>query len=74
MGQERLKRWSEAVVTGGPDARGTADVIRARLADDIDAPAALEAVDAWSASSSRRVAGSGELLAHVIESSLGVSL
>ncbi len=73
-GQERLKRWSEAVATGGPDAAQTVDVVRARLADDLDAPAALEAVDAWVASDRPAVVGSGELLASVIEASLGVSL
>ncbi len=73
-GFERLKRWSEAVTSGGPDASATADVVRARMADDLDAPAALAAVDAWSQSDRPAVAGAGQLVAEVVQASLGVTL
>lgn len=44
----RLDRWRSAVSgNGGPDAAATLAAVRAALADDLDAPAALAAVDAW---------------------------
>jgi L-cysteine:1D-myo-inositol 2-amino-2-deoxy-alpha-D-glucopyranoside ligase len=44
------------------------------MADDLDAPGALAAVDAWLASDAAPVEGAGRLVADVVESSLGVSL
>ncbi|GAA4067963.1 cysteine--1-D-myo-inosityl 2-amino-2-deoxy-alpha-D-glucopyranoside ligase [Actinomadura miaoliensis] len=45
---ERLGRWRAAVrLPAGPSAAATAAEVRARLADDLDAPAALAAVDRW---------------------------
>ena len=44
----RLDRWRAAVSgNGGPEASSTLAAVRAALADDLDAPAALAAVDAW---------------------------
>ena len=48
--------------------------VLARMADDLDAPGALAAIDAWAESSTAEVAGSGELIAAVVESSLGITL
>ena len=49
--QARLDRWRAAVaVTAAPAAPTAADVlatVRERLADDLDAPGALAAIDAW---------------------------
>ncbi|KAB7742958.1 cysteine--1-D-myo-inosityl 2-amino-2-deoxy-alpha-D-glucopyranoside ligase [Nostocoides sp. F2B08] len=46
--EARVARWREALsVNTGPDAQGTIDRIRAALADDLDGPSALEALDAW---------------------------
>jgi L-cysteine:1D-myo-inositol 2-amino-2-deoxy-alpha-D-glucopyranoside ligase len=46
--EERLARWVAAVaLPAGPDARGVVDEVRRRLADDLDAPGALAAVDRW---------------------------
>ena len=49
--QARLGRWRAAVAAAVPPTGATAaDVlatVRARLADDLDAPGALDAVDAW---------------------------
>jgi L-cysteine:1D-myo-inositol 2-amino-2-deoxy-alpha-D-glucopyranoside ligase len=73
-GEERLKRWAEAVATGGPDPTATIDLVRASLADDLDSPRALSAVDAWAESDGPPVEGAGDLVAGLIESSLGVSL
>ncbi|CAA9370018.1 MAG: L-cysteine:1D-myo-inosityl 2-amino-2-deoxy-alpha-D-glucopyranoside ligase MshC [uncultured Nocardioidaceae bacterium] len=73
-GVERLQRWDAAVHRGGPDARATAATVRGSLADDLDAPAALAAVDAWAADSAEVVDGAADLLAATVEVSLGVSL
>ena len=46
--QVRLARWREAVSgNGGPEAATTLAAMRAALRDDLDAPSALRAVDAW---------------------------
>ena len=46
--ESRLGRWRSAVSgNGGPSAVATLAAVRAALADDLDAPAALAAVDAW---------------------------
>jgi len=55
---ERLLRWRRATAgAAGPDAAGLLDRLRERLADDLDAPAALRAVDAWVDSALARSAG-----------------
>ncbi|WP_152185615.1 cysteine--1-D-myo-inosityl 2-amino-2-deoxy-alpha-D-glucopyranoside ligase [Segeticoccus rhizosphaerae] len=44
----RLERWRSALsVVAAPDAGPTIEQVRAALADDLDSPSALEAVDAW---------------------------
>ncbi|MEU4833411.1 cysteine--1-D-myo-inosityl 2-amino-2-deoxy-alpha-D-glucopyranoside ligase [Streptosporangium sp. NPDC023615] len=44
----RLARWrSAAGLEAGPDATALLERVRARLADDLDAPGALAAVDDW---------------------------
>lgn len=46
--QQRLGRWREAVASpAGPPAEGLLAEVRARLADDLDTPGALAAMDAW---------------------------
>jgi L-cysteine:1D-myo-inositol 2-amino-2-deoxy-alpha-D-glucopyranoside ligase len=52
--EERLERWRAAVaLPAGPDARGVVDDVRRRLADDLDAPGALAAIDRWVEAASR---------------------
>jgi L-cysteine:1D-myo-inositol 2-amino-2-deoxy-alpha-D-glucopyranoside ligase len=47
-GLARIERWRAAVSgNGGPDATATLAALRAALADDLDGPTALAAVDAW---------------------------
>jgi L-cysteine:1D-myo-inositol 2-amino-2-deoxy-alpha-D-glucopyranoside ligase len=47
-GTARLGRWrSAAALAAGPDAGPVLDRVRERLADDLDTPAALTAVDRW---------------------------
>jgi L-cysteine:1D-myo-inositol 2-amino-2-deoxy-alpha-D-glucopyranoside ligase len=44
----RLGRWREAVaLPAGPDPAALLAQVRERLADDLDAPGALAAVDTW---------------------------
>ncbi|MFD9895381.1 cysteine--1-D-myo-inosityl 2-amino-2-deoxy-alpha-D-glucopyranoside ligase [Amycolatopsis sp. NPDC059027] len=53
--EARLARWREAVsLPTGPDAADTIDRLRDRLADDLDTPKALAAVDAWVTAALRR--------------------
>lgn len=48
VAQDRLERWREALsVNTAPSADETVATIREALADDLDAPRALAAVDAW---------------------------
>jgi L-cysteine:1D-myo-inositol 2-amino-2-deoxy-alpha-D-glucopyranoside ligase len=50
--QSRLNRWREAVrLDAGLSADGVLAQVRAALAHDLDAPAALAAVDAWAGAS-----------------------
>jgi L-cysteine:1D-myo-inositol 2-amino-2-deoxy-alpha-D-glucopyranoside ligase len=47
-GEQRLAKWREAAAAGsGPDARALLAEVRAALADDLDTPAALAAIDRW---------------------------
>jgi L-cysteine:1D-myo-inositol 2-amino-2-deoxy-alpha-D-glucopyranoside ligase len=73
-GRDRLARWSEAVAWGGPDADAVVTAVRAHLANDLDTPAALAAVDAWAASDEPQVDGSAQLVAAVVQDSLGITL
>ena len=50
--EDRLATWRAGLSTnGGPDADATVAEVRARLADDLDTPRALAAIDAWVARS-----------------------
>ena len=50
--RERLSLWRRAIHSdAGLPASDTIDAIRAALRNDLDAPAALTAVDAWAAAS-----------------------
>jgi L-cysteine:1D-myo-inositol 2-amino-2-deoxy-alpha-D-glucopyranoside ligase len=75
---ERLARWRSAVSRpDGPPAQETLDEVRARLADDLDAPGALAAVDAWAERANG--AGGTELAApgivsRAVDALLGVAL
>jgi L-cysteine:1D-myo-inositol 2-amino-2-deoxy-alpha-D-glucopyranoside ligase len=74
-GRDRLARWRAAVARpAGGSAEDLLAVVRARLADDLDAPGALAAIDAWAADPSTEVAGTGELVRDLIDSLLGVAL
>lgn len=59
----RLESWREALRHPGSvaDAEALVSQLRARLADDLDTPGALAAVDAWAASASENAAADGEV-------------
>ncbi|MCQ4041678.1 cysteine--1-D-myo-inosityl 2-amino-2-deoxy-alpha-D-glucopyranoside ligase [Streptantibioticus rubrisoli] len=74
----RLGRWRAAVSRpDGPSADALVEEIRAALADDLDAPAALTAVDRWAAA---QQAGGGTdtsapgLVSRAVDALLGVAL
>jgi len=74
--EARLARWREALsVNSAPSSDDTVAALRAALADDLDAPAALAAVDAWA---ERTLTEGGEdpaapgLLARALDALLGV--
>jgi L-cysteine:1D-myo-inositol 2-amino-2-deoxy-alpha-D-glucopyranoside ligase len=74
----RLARWRAAVaLPAGPDATATLARIRARLADDLDTPAALTAIDRWAADALTRGGGDPDapaLVAATADTLLGVEV
>jgi len=75
---DRLGRWRAAVSRpDGPDARSTVELLRARLAADLDAPAALAAVDEWCVAQ-ERTGGSDPaapgLVSRAVDALLGLAL
>ncbi|MGQ0846797.1 MAG: cysteine--1-D-myo-inosityl 2-amino-2-deoxy-alpha-D-glucopyranoside ligase [Sporichthyaceae bacterium] len=77
-GIERLAAWRAAVSRpDGPAADGTLAAVRAALAEDLDAPAALAAIDEWAA-----LARTGEgsdpgapgVVSRLVDALLGVAL
>lgn len=76
----RLDRWRAAIsLPEAPDALSTIESMRAALADDLDAPRAIEAVDRWveqALSQGRQVRGIGNpgLISRAVDALLGVAL
>ncbi|HEY1969788.1 MAG TPA: cysteine--1-D-myo-inosityl 2-amino-2-deoxy-alpha-D-glucopyranoside ligase [Pseudonocardia sp.] len=76
--QARLASWREAArLDAGPAAEDTVARLRTHLADDLDTPRALAAVDAWAADAVRR-AGRDQhaprLIRDAVDALLGVDL
>ena len=78
QGEQRLARWRAAVaVPAGPAAARLLAGVRARLADDLDTPAALSLVDDWADAA---LAGAGDdreapgLVRNLVDSLLGIAL
>ncbi|MEU3462276.1 cysteine--1-D-myo-inosityl 2-amino-2-deoxy-alpha-D-glucopyranoside ligase [Streptomyces sp. NPDC006733] len=75
---ERLARWRAAVSRpDGPPAEALVEEIRAALADDLDAPAALAAVDRWAVSqavSGGTDEGAPGVVSRAVDALLGVAL
>ncbi|MGE3284760.1 MAG: cysteine--1-D-myo-inosityl 2-amino-2-deoxy-alpha-D-glucopyranoside ligase [Pseudonocardia sp.] len=76
--QERLARWREAVsLASGPPAADLVARLRTHLADDLDAPRALAAVDAWAAEALERRGSdtaAPALVRTAVDALLGVAL
>ncbi len=76
--QARLDRWRAAVSgNGGPDATAVLEEVRAALADDLDAPRAVAAIDAWAGASlslGGDVVGAPGVVARAADALLGVRL
>ncbi len=75
---ERLERWRQAVMLpGGPPGLPVLDAVRQRLADDLDAPGAVAAVDAWAASAlggDHADPSAPRLIRDTVDALLGVAL
>ena len=80
--QQRFARWSTAVARrSGPDATALLARVRERLADDLDAPGAVRAVDEWVAASAAGGGSGGagsadapDLVRRTVTALLGVAL
>jgi L-cysteine:1D-myo-inositol 2-amino-2-deoxy-alpha-D-glucopyranoside ligase len=76
--QERLGTWRAAMsVNAGPDAEATVARVRECLADDLDTPTALAAVDRWARESVNRGGddlGAPGLVSRTVDALLGVRL
>jgi L-cysteine:1D-myo-inositol 2-amino-2-deoxy-alpha-D-glucopyranoside ligase len=74
----RLARWRDAVSReGGPDAERVLREVREALADDLDAPRAMRAVDAWAEEQLTRggdVTGAPGVVARLSDALLGLRL
>ncbi len=77
-GEQRLARWRAAVAMPvGPDGTALLGEVRARLADDLDTPGVLQAVDVWAEAA---LSGEGTdtaapaLVADAVDALLGVRL
>ncbi|MBD8505189.1 cysteine--1-D-myo-inosityl 2-amino-2-deoxy-alpha-D-glucopyranoside ligase [Hoyosella sp. G463] len=76
--ERRLARWRDAVRReGAPDASGVIAEVRRHLADDLNTPGALAALDFWAAEATDRggrSATAGADVAATVDALLGVSL
>ena len=76
-GQARLARWRTALAApAGPDAAPVIERVRQHLADDLDTPKSLDAVDAWCADVETGIGSSASApadLAVAVDALLGIS-
>jgi L-cysteine:1D-myo-inositol 2-amino-2-deoxy-alpha-D-glucopyranoside ligase len=76
--ERRLARWRAAVaLDAAPDATATVARLRTQLADDLDTPKAVAAVDAWADLALERRGrdqGAGALMSTAVDALLGVRL
>ena len=69
----RLAKWRTAVAKPGADAAATIAAVRSALRNDLDAPAALAAIDAWADATGEDAAASA-LVRDAVDALLGVAL
>ena len=78
QGRARLERWRAATsATSGPDAAPVIARVREHLADDLDTPKALAAIDGWCRDVEQGIGQSATApgdLASAVEALLGVEL
>jgi L-cysteine:1D-myo-inositol 2-amino-2-deoxy-alpha-D-glucopyranoside ligase len=76
--ERRLARWRDAVSReGGPDPEPVLREVREALADDLDAPAALRAIDRWAEeqlTNGGEVRGAPGVVARTADALLGLRL
>jgi L-cysteine:1D-myo-inositol 2-amino-2-deoxy-alpha-D-glucopyranoside ligase len=78
--ERRLAEWRRATsAAAGPDALPVLDLVRDRLADDLDTSGAIEAVDRWARLTLEQVTGAADpaapaLVASAVDALLGVKL
>ncbi|HRA07288.1 MAG TPA: cysteine--1-D-myo-inosityl 2-amino-2-deoxy-alpha-D-glucopyranoside ligase [Propionicimonas sp.] len=70
---QRLAKWRTAVAQPGADAAATIAAVRSALRNDLDAPAALAAIDAWADATGEDAAASA-LVRDAVDALLGVAL
>jgi L-cysteine:1D-myo-inositol 2-amino-2-deoxy-alpha-D-glucopyranoside ligase len=68
--EARLARWRAAAARTGVDADSVVQAIRDGLADDLDTPTVIEALDAWAADETL----DGSAVAAAVDALLGVRL
>lgn len=69
----RLSAWRNAVTRPGADPTATLDAVRAAVRNDLDAPTALAAIDAWAAAHGNDP-DAGSLVHDTVDALLGVTL
>ena len=73
--EKRLRSWREALPnTSAHQAQQLVTVVRSCLANDLDAPAALEAVDRWAAGWHQGDGEGSEVVRRLLDARLGISL
>lgn len=73
--QARLARWRDAVARpGAPSAAGLLATVRERLADDLDSPGAIAAIDEWAASGDGTDPEAPALVRATVDALLGIAL
>ncbi|MHC6176643.1 cysteine--1-D-myo-inosityl 2-amino-2-deoxy-alpha-D-glucopyranoside ligase [Glutamicibacter endophyticus] len=73
--QQRIATWRERIHgTGLAEATALLTRIRARMADDLNAPAALEAIDQWAQTEAEGSGEGAELIRNGLDALLGLKL
>ncbi|MET0468668.1 MAG: cysteine--1-D-myo-inosityl 2-amino-2-deoxy-alpha-D-glucopyranoside ligase [Aeromicrobium sp.] len=75
VAEARLADWRAAVArTVAPSGEAVLEQVRAALADDLDAPAALAAIDAWAADDTAQDPQAGRTVRAALDALLGIAL
>ncbi|MET1037378.1 MAG: cysteine--1-D-myo-inosityl 2-amino-2-deoxy-alpha-D-glucopyranoside ligase [Aeromicrobium sp.] len=75
VAEARLADWRAAVArTVAPSGEAVLEQVRAALADDLDAPAALATIDAWAADDTAQDPQAGRTVRAALDALLGIAL